>query len=67
MTVNKDMRIKTWEVKEHFADNHVHNIFRLFDGWGNFLLTKSETKRAPPPPPPPPPPPNDLRLTISGN
>ena len=45
MTVNKDMRVKTWEVKEHFADNHVHNIFRLFDSWGNFLLTKSETKR----------------------
>ena len=38
--VNKDIKIK-----RKFCRNHVRNILRLFDGWANFLLTTSETKR----------------------
>ena len=28
--------MKAWKVKENFADIHVHNILRLFDGWVKF-------------------------------
>ena len=37
--VNKDIK-----AKENFADNHGHNILRLFDVLPNFLFTTSETK-----------------------
>ena len=29
--------------KENFADNHVHNVLRLFDGSVNFAFTANET------------------------
>ena len=30
--------------KRNFADNKVHNILRLSDGWANFPFTTSERK-----------------------
>ena len=30
--------------KKNIADNHVHNILRLFDVLPNFIFTTSETK-----------------------
>ena len=36
-TLNKDIKI--------IADNHGHNIFRIFDVLPNFPFTTSETKR----------------------
>ena len=34
--VNKDIK--------NFTDNHVHNIFRIFDGLANYSFTRSERK-----------------------
>ena len=31
--------------QQNYAENHSHNILRLFDVWPNFPLTTSETKR----------------------
>ena len=36
--------MKTWEAKEKFADNHVHNNLRIFDGWAILPFTTSEMK-----------------------
>ena len=38
--VNKDEKSKG-----NFADNHFHNILRLFNVLSRFTFTKSETKR----------------------
>ena len=38
--VNKDIK----STKNIFADNHVHNILRIFDDWASFSFTISETK-----------------------
>ena len=35
--------------KENFADNHVHNVLRLFDGWANLCFTANETWKVKPP------------------
>ena len=47
MTISNDHKqlIKTLKVKENFADNHVHKILRIFEGWANFPFTTCETKR----------------------
>ena len=37
--------IKTQKANENFADNHFHNILRLFDILPNFLFTTSEKMR----------------------
>ena len=42
--VHKDIKQKKKNQK-NLADNHVHNILRLFDGSANFPFNKSETKR----------------------
>ena len=34
--VNKDIK-----AKQNLADNHVHNILRLFYGWASFPFTTS--------------------------
>ena len=36
---------KTQRSEVNFADNHFHNILRLFDVLLNFLFTTSETRR----------------------
>ena len=41
--VNKD--IKSQKKKKKIADNHFHDILRLFDILPNFLYTISETMR----------------------
>ena len=46
----KYARAKTWKLKLAFHGiiytyDHVHNIFRRFDSWANFLFTTSETMR----------------------
>ena len=38
------MLIRTSNAKETFADNHGHNILRIFDVLPNFPFTKNETK-----------------------
>ena len=35
--------------KENFADNHVHNVLRLFNGWANLSFTTNETWKVKPP------------------
>ena len=41
-----ELLIKTQKAKENFADNHGHNILRLFDTSPNFLFTTSDMKRS---------------------
>ena len=38
------MLIRTSNAKETFADNHGHNILRIFDVSPNFPFTENETK-----------------------
>ena len=40
-----ELLVKTRKAKENFADNHFHNILRLFSVLPNFPFTTSETTR----------------------
>ena len=39
------MLIKTLKAKRSFADNHVHNIWRIFESRANFAFPTSEVNR----------------------
>ena len=39
------MLMETYNAQENFADNHFHNILKLFDVLPNFALTTGEKMR----------------------